>query len=260
MAKQSPSSKFNSRYLWAILPLLIVGWILYQFSDIVTYVLVGWVISMIGAPVVVFLRKYLGKNLAAGITLAGFVLIFVLLAAIFIPPISKQARQLAGIDYSQLIENLEEPIGQWEQWATDKGFIIAVEEEEQSDPMDKMDYVHTQVVDIDSLLSKKYIADSTARNENITLLIKIDGSQLNEQSSELEVERLTFFEQAKGNLYEFLNPSVIPKLFKSVVGTLGNFLIGLLSVLFISFFFLKEQGLFNTMLAGVVPDKHEDTL
>jgi len=257
MAKQSLGSKFNSRYLWAILPLLVVGWILYQFSDIVTYVLVGWVISMIGAPVVVFLRKYLGKNLAAGITLAGFVLIFVLLAAIFIPPISKQAKQLAGIDYTQLIENLEEPIGQLEQWATEKGFNTSLEEEVQAAPQSEEDFVHTQVVDIDSLLSQKYISDSTARNENITLLIKIDGSQLHDSGNETEVERLTFFEQAKGNLYEFLNPSVIPQLFKSVVGTLGNFLIGLMSVLFISFFFLKEQGLFNTVLAGVVPDKHE---
>jgi len=258
MAKQKTSSKFDNRYLLAIIPLLIVGLLIYNFSDIITYVLIGWVISMIGAPIVVFLRKYLGKGLAAGITLLGFVLILVLLTSIFIPPISKQARQLAGIDYTSLIKSLEEPIGDWEKWATDKGFLAPIEEEtspkkEQTDDQ----FIHTEIVDIDSLLATKYVNDSTVRNENITLLIKIDGSELNKETITEEEERLTFFEQAKVNLYEFLNPSVIPQLFKSVVGTLGNFLIGLMSVLFISFFFLKEQGLFNTILTGIVPDKHE---
>ena len=129
MAKKKTSSKFDLRYFLAIIPLSIVVWLMYVFSDIVTYVLIGWVISMIGAPVVVFLRKYLGKNLAAGITLSGFVLILVVLMWIFIPPISKQARQLAGIDYSQLIQNLEEPIGDWEKWMEDKGLIDLSPEE-----------------------------------------------------------------------------------------------------------------------------------
>jgi predicted PurR-regulated permease PerM len=259
MAKQGTSSKFDNRYLLAIIPLAIVGLLVYNFSDILTYVLIGWVISMIGAPVVVFLRKYLGKGLAAGITLLAFVLILVLITSIFIPPISKQARQLAGIDYTALIKSLEEPIGDWEKWATDKGFIAPIEEEDPVSIKQTEDkFIHTEIVDIDSLLASKYIADSTVRNENITLLIKIDGSDLqNDPVNIQEEERLTFFEQAKTNLYEFLNPSIIPQLFKSVVGTLGSFLIGLMSVLFISFFFLKEQGLFNTILSGVVPDKHE---
>ncbi len=259
MAKQRTSSKFDNRYLLAIIPLAIVGLLVYNFSDILTYVLIGWVISMIGAPVVVFLRKYLGKELAAGITLMAFVLILVLLTSIFIPPISKQARQLAGIDYTALIKSLEEPIGDWEKWATDKGFIAPIEEEAPvSIKQTRDNFIHTEIVDIDSLLASKYVADSSVRNENITLLIKIDGSDLQKEAANIqEEERLTFFEQAKTNLYEFLNPSIIPQLFKSVVGTLGSFLIGLMSVLFISFFFLKEQGLFNTILSGVVPDKHE---
>lgn len=258
MAKQKTSSKFDNRYLLAIIPLVIVGLLIYNFSDIVTYVLIGWVVSMIGAPIVVFLRRYLGKGLAAGITLIGFVLILVVLTSIFIPPISKQARQLAGIDYTALIKSLEEPIGDWEKWATNKGFLAPIEEETPFKKEQTNDqFIYTEIVDIDSLLASKYLNDSTVRNENITLLIKIDGTELNKEAKTEEEERSTFFEQAKTNLYEFLNPSVIPQLFKSVVGTLGNFLIGLMSVLFISFFFLKEQGLFNTILTGIVPDKHE---
>ena len=260
MAKRRGASKFDNRYLLAIIPLAIVGLIVYNFSDIVTYVLIGWVISMIGAPAVVFLRKYLGKGLAAGITLMGFVLILVFLTSIFIPPISKQARQLAGIDYNALIKSLEEPISDWEEWATDKGLLAPMGDENATDThlTNENEFVHTEILDIDSLLATKYIMDSTVRNDNITLLIKINGSEFQKETSiESEEERLTFFEQAKTNLYEFLNPSIIPQLFKSLVGTLGNFLVGLMSVLFISFFFLKEQGLFNTMLSGIVPDKHE---
>ncbi len=260
MAKKKTNSKFDLRYFLAIIPLIIVGWLLYVFSDIVTYVLIGWVISMIGAPVVVFFRKYLGKNLAAGITLSGFILVLVILMWIFIPPISKQAKQLAGIDYSQLIQNLEEPIGDWEKWMENKG-LVDLSSDEASTQLEqpKKEFVHTELVDIDSLLSEKYNEDSLIRNENITLLIKIDGSALNNESSTNgeETERITFFEQAKSNLYGFLDPSLIPQFFTSVVGTLGNFVVGLMSIFFIAFFFLREQGLFNTMISGVVPDKQE---
>jgi predicted PurR-regulated permease PerM len=260
MAKQKTNSNFDLRYFLAIIPLIIVAWLLYFFSDIVTYVLIGWVISMIGAPVVVFLRRFLGKNLAAGITLAAFILLLVVLMWIFIPPISKQARQLAGIDYSQLIMNLEEPIGDWEKWLQDKGLIhITPEEKNNALNRPNQEFVHTELVDIDSLLSEKYSSDSLIRNENITLLIKIDGSSFTDDNfvAGKENKRITFFEQAKNNLYSFLNPSLIPKFFTSVVGTLGSFVVGLMSVFFIAFFFLREQGLFNTMVAGVVPDKHE---
>jgi len=211
MARFRNSSGFDNRYLLAIIPLVIVGLLVYNFSDIVSYVLIGWVVSMIGAPVVVFLRKYLGKGLAAGITLVGFVLIFVVLTAIFIPPISKQARQLAGIDYTALIKSLEEPIGDWEKWATDKGFIAPVDEVERQEANHQEEkFIHTELVDIDSLLATKYVKDSTIRNENITLLIKVDGTNINgDHTDEAEEERLTFFEQAKANLYEFLNPSII---------------------------------------------------
>lgn len=260
MAKQRTKSKIDLRYLLAIIPLLIVGWLLYIFSDIVTYVLIGWVISMIGAPVVVFLRKYLGKNFAAAITLSGFILIMVILMWIFIPPISKQARQLAGIDYSQLIQNLEEPIGDWEKWMENKGLIdLEPENTKQEKAQPDQKFVYTELVDIDSLLSEKYVDDTLGRNENITLLIKIDGTNLNDESlsDSEDTERVTFFDQAKSNLYEFFDPSLVPKFFTSVVGTLGSFVVGLMSVLFIAFFFLREQGLFNTMISGVVPDKHE---
>ena len=66
----------RNKYLLAIVPLVLVGGLIYFFSDIVSYVVIAWVLSMIGAPIVKFLRKYVGKNAAAGITLGGFVLFY----------------------------------------------------------------------------------------------------------------------------------------------------------------------------------------
>lgn len=258
MAKLRSNSYFNRNYLLALIPLVIIGVIFYYFSDIISYVLVGWVISMIGAPLVVFLRKYVGKNLAAGITLGCFVLLLVLLMYIFIPPLSKQARQLAGIDYTELINNLEEPIGDWEKWMADKGLIAMAETATHVESNhSSSEFVHTELVDIDSLLNTKTVNDSLVKNDNITLLIKIDGTHLMAEEEDAHQADQTFFEQAKSNIYEFLDPSLIPRLFRGVVGTLGNFMIALFSILFIAFFFLKEQGLFNNMISTIVPNKHE---
>jgi len=243
--------KLNNRYVLAAVTLLIAGIVIYTFREIVSYVLIAWVVSMVGAPLVKFLRKYLGKNIAAGLTLAVFALGMALLLWIFIPPLSTQARNLAGIDYNKLIRNLEEPIGDWESWLSERGLVSAAEQptavlEEQ--PQSATDHIRTQIVDMDSLLASQGGSRDSVPRQNITLLIQIDDrdSEATLRSSETAPqEHDSFFDRTKKNLYSFLDPSRIPKLFTSVVGT------------FIAFFFLKEQGLFNNMLASIIPDKYE---
>jgi len=255
--------KLNNRYILAAATLVVVGILIYTFREIVSYVLVAWVVSMIGAPLVKFLRKYLGKNIAAGLTLAVFGLGLALLLWIFIPPLSTQARNLAGIDYNKLVKNLEEPLSDWETWLSDRGLMTSMDEQPVTAAADgnaKRDYIHTQIVDVDSLMALRNVRTDSLPQQNITLLIRIDGSDLDNHvrgSDTALQEHDSFFDRTKKNLYSFLNPSRIPKLFSSVVGTLGNFIIGLFSVAFIAFFFLKEQGLFNSMLASIIPDKYE---
>ena len=52
-------------------------------------------------------------------------------------------------------------------------------------------------------------------------------------------------------------------LFSSMIGSAASFLtnfgIGLFSVVFISFFFIKDDGLFTSIVCAIVPDKHEET-
>ncbi len=54
-----------------------------------------------------------------------------------------------------------------------------------------------------------------------------------------------------------------PAAFSSVIGSaatlLTNFGIGLFSVVFIGFFFIKDDGLFTSIVCALVPDKHEET-
>ncbi|PNQ72973.1 AI-2E family transporter [Hanstruepera neustonica] len=54
--------------------------------------------------------------------------------------------------------------------------------------------------------------------------------------------------------------SVIPNFLNTFMSGLGNFSIGLFSVLFISFFFLKDSKLFENSLMTLVPDNKETRL
>ncbi len=54
--------------------------------------------------------------------------------------------------------------------------------------------------------------------------------------------------------------NIIPSFLNSLLGTLGNFGMGLASVLFITFFFLKDKVLFITGVKKVLPDNHEEKI
>jgi len=59
----------------------------------------------------------------------------------------------------------------------------------------------------------------------------------------------------KTGLENTFDASIITNWFSNIIGLLTNFSIGSLSVLFISFFFLKERNLFNRMILAPVPDQ-----
>lgn len=59
---------------------------------------------------------------------------------------------------------------------------------------------------------------------------------------------------------KILHPEFIRKMFGSVASFLVNFGVGLFSVVFITFFFLREENLFLNMILAVVPEKYEEKL
>jgi predicted PurR-regulated permease PerM len=108
-------STFNRNWLW-IPGILVLGAVFWYFSDILSYLLVAWVLSMLGKPLMVFFVRRLrigrfrvGMGGAAMLTIMAFYAVLAGLVMVFVPTIVAQARQLAGVDYQALGEKLRVP-------------------------------------------------------------------------------------------------------------------------------------------------------
>lgn len=101
------------------------------------------------------------------------------------------------------------------------------------------------------------------QGHNLSLL---NINQLQENIEDLYIEIVNYFnlhqvdlEQSirESNLLSKLDYSLIPNFLNSFISGLGSFSIGLFSVLFISFFFLKDSRLFESGLLMFIPDSKE---
>lgn len=177
------------------------------------------------------------------------------MVSIFIPPLLVQARNISNIDYAKAIEAIEEPINDWQNMLEERGFIKTIEPIVQDS---------TPIVEVEKPLADAQVMhlDSIIRNDSlltgITILVNVNEAP-NEPLPEPIVQQdpdKTFFDAAKENIISFINPKRIQNLLSTMVGFLGNILIGVFSILFISFFFLREQGLFSGMITNIVPDQY----
>lgn len=64
----------------------------------------------------------------------------------------------------------------------------------------------------------------------------------------------------EANITSKLNFYIIPNFLNALLGTISDFGIGLASVLFITFFFLKDKLLFINGAKKIIPDSHEDKI
>ena len=71
--------------------------------------------------------------------------------------------------------------------------------------------------------------------------------------------RINLFGELK-NIDLTSNIASIPSLLNSFMGVVGTFSVGLFSVLFITFFFLKDTKLLHNVFVLVTPDKNEDKI
>lgn len=67
-------------------------------------------------------------------------------------------------------------------------------------------------------------------------------------------------EQIVDYLRHFLTEDGSPSMFSSIVSTGVSTIIALFSVSFITFFFLKEDGLFSSMVSAMFPDKYSENV
>lgn len=122
-----PSMSQWSRYIGGFITLLIVGAIVYYFSQIITWVVVAWIVSLLGSPIMKLLgRIRLGKwrlpaAVRAVVVLFLFYGLFYLFIMTFVPLLIEQGRNLAGVNYAELIESLDEPISRANDWLIEKG-------------------------------------------------------------------------------------------------------------------------------------------
>lgn len=238
---------FNSRYFLALIPLVIVGLILYYISDIVTYILLAWAISMIGAPLVVFLRKYVGKDGAALLTLSVFIAIFGLIIYIFVPPLTQQLENINKIDYNKVADALEKPLKDWENWLVSHKFMLS-----------NVDSTHQKEIGMQPTVPYKLYVDTLKSKESDTQIIQIFVNNAQQDSIKQSLKDVYFLDNIKNAAMTYLNPENIQKGLRSTFNAMGNILVDIFSVFFISFFFLKEQGLFDKILMGIVPEKYEE--
>lgn len=189
------------RLFLVVITVLIVMSIMLYFSSIVAYILIAWVISLLGEPLMHFFlyrlnwaRFRYGRVLSAIITLLSFIGIVILLGLIFIPTILSQAYSLSSINPNTIIQSLEEPIAN----------------------------MHKSLI-------RYNLVDPAVTTEEI-------GRQL---------------------IKDYVNFNQFGYILGSVISSAGNIFIGIFSIFFIAFFFLKEEKLFKNLMAALVPTDKE---
>ena len=175
--------------------LLLVGLVLfflYKIQVVIVYIAIAAVISLIGRPIVLFLRRKLKFNNTVAVVapMVFFIGLLIGLIGMFIPLIADQGQKLSLLNLQQLERNVEDLYQQ----------IVT--------------YFEFNNIDVE-----QSIKDS--------------------------------------NLLSKLDFSLIPNFFNGLISGLGSFSIGLFSVLFISFFFLKDSRLFEDGIMTFVPKGNE---
>jgi len=180
------------RALGIILAVALVFYFLFKIQSVIVYIVIAAVISLIGRPIILFLRRKLkfSNTIAVVVTMVLLLGLLVGLVGLFIPLIVEQGQNLALLNIEQLQVNIEDLYDQ----------IIT--------------YFEFNHIDLE-----QSIKDS--------------------------------------NLLSKLDFAIIPNFLNSFISGLGSFSIGLFSVLFISFFFLKDSKLFEDGIMTFVPSGNE---
>ena len=170
------------------------------FRNIVVYILVSGVFSIMGRPLVdlfcrIRIKKYIfPRALSALLTLAiiwGFIILFFV---IFVPLVTRQINYFSTIDSEKIVQIISGPINKVES-------LVRAINKDIPQNITIQDYIVKKVADV-------------------------------------------------------LNINLIQNFIGSLIGVLGNVIIAIFSITFITFFFLKDQRLFYESILMWVPDKY----
>ena len=181
------------RALGIVIGIIILIWFLYKIQPVIVYVVIAAIVSLIGLPIVRFLKKRLKFNNTLAVIVTILLLIGMIsgLIGLFIPLVLEQGHNLSLLNIEELQHTLE---------------------------------------NLNNKVSTYF------SNNNI------------------EIEQPI----TKSKLLSKLDLSIIPNFLNSVVSGFGSFSIALFSILFISFFLLKDSKLLEQGVLTFVSTKNEE--
>ena len=172
----------------------------------------------------------MGKNAAALLTLSLFIGIFGLIIYIFIPPLTQQLENLNKVDRDSVVDALAKPLQDWENWLVSKKFLIS-----------ETDTSALQINNNPKETPLVVQVDSSIMGHGVSPVIQIYlPEEHSEQKPAANTDYVYFLDNIKNAIATYLNPANIQKALVSAFNALGDIILGLFSIFFISFFFLKE--------------------
>ncbi|MDD2675189.1 MAG: AI-2E family transporter [Flavobacterium sp.] len=192
------SKTISNGILRALLTLTFCGLVLfffYQIQSVLIYLVVSFILTLIGNPILDFFKKRLKFNhiVATIATLFIFILIIFGFIMMFVPLILSQGQNLSLLNTTEIEKDILQLITQ------------------------------------------------------ITVFLdnhQIDSAQVLQEA----------------NITSKINFNFIPNFLNTILGTLSSLGVGLGSVLFITFFFLKDRLMFIVGAKKLIPNSHEDQI
>lgn len=184
--------------LRAIATIVIAAILLYfliQIQNIIIYLLVSLILTLIGLPILNFLtRKLKFTNTVATILVLSLYFLFILgFLLMFIPLIISQGQNLSLLNTSEI------------------------------------------------------------ENKSLQLI-----GQINHFLAQHHLDSFKIFDSK--NFKSLINFNSIPNFLNTIIGTIGNFGMAIGSILFITFFFLKDKHIFWKGAILLIPDSHEEKI
>jgi len=190
--------KIRNNYWFSIVILILLGLLFWFFSNIVVYIIIAYIVSLIGSPINYILSKIkignysLPNGLKAFISLVSIWLLIFTLFRIFIPLVGYEIKTLSDVNIERIGIVFEKPIN----------FV-----------------------------------------ENTFYELNTDDTEFK-----------TFISE---KMRSVLKGSFFKEIFGAFSSILGNVFMGLFSISFIAFFFLKDNYLFYRSVLLLVPDKYD---
>ncbi len=115
-------SWFTPRTLLIIAGIIVMGLMVWRFFNIVAYILIASVLSLIARPLVHLLGRIRIGTWRIPVSLRAFITLLLIWGAffgffrVFIPLIASEAQELSTIETSRVLDEFEQPIDRIEQW------------------------------------------------------------------------------------------------------------------------------------------------